>query len=168
MYQAYSRFTTSWPWASSDCTAFSSYLGVFELFAVQCCADVHFFGVIRERRWSIPTYVIFETKGTERYLNNCSPRTGIAIVPVRKEKVQHSTVQYSVQYLGNVLVERVIQSTTDLQHSTDSSGVSHKGRWRTYRYSTRWALERAWSNQRYVSVDTVRSPLLAVIRSYFT
>jgi hypothetical protein len=33
--------------ASSDCTAFSSYLGVFELFAVQCCADVHFFCVIR-------------------------------------------------------------------------------------------------------------------------
>jgi hypothetical protein len=33
--------------ASSNCTAFSSYLGVFELFAVQCCAVVHFFVVIR-------------------------------------------------------------------------------------------------------------------------
>jgi hypothetical protein len=32
---------------SRDCTAFSSYLGVFKLFAVQCCADVHFFVVIR-------------------------------------------------------------------------------------------------------------------------
>jgi hypothetical protein len=26
---------------------FSSYLGVFQLFAVQCCADVHFSVVIR-------------------------------------------------------------------------------------------------------------------------
>jgi hypothetical protein len=33
--------------ASSNCTAFSSYLGVFELFVVECCADVHFFVVIR-------------------------------------------------------------------------------------------------------------------------
>jgi hypothetical protein len=33
--------------ASSDCTAFSSYLGFFELYSVQCCADVHFFDLIR-------------------------------------------------------------------------------------------------------------------------
>jgi hypothetical protein len=33
--------------ASRNCTAFLSYLGVFELFAVQSCADVHFFVVIR-------------------------------------------------------------------------------------------------------------------------
>jgi hypothetical protein len=48
--------------ASSDCTAFLSYLGAFELFAVQCCADVHFFVVIRtgvSKKRSMENYQVF-------------------------------------------------------------------------------------------------------------